>query len=454
MLFNNQALLLATWTLALTGPSSQASLPIPRRSALKKYTNSTCPSTPSGNTTDFSAPLRFSADGTFQLSIFQDLHFGENAWDQWGPELDKNTVRVLDDLLGYESSTSLAVLNGDLITGENQYLFNATDYVDMLVGPMVKHGVSWASTYGNHDYDFNISGTVILERERRYPNSRTTSMVPGASAGVSNYYLPVYDSTCTSDSPHDSCRPELILWFFDSRGGSLYQTRNDQGGKVGQGNWVDESVVSWFLSTSAALSRQHGNGSSSAIPSLAFVHIPTEASLALQRAGVDKSRQPGINDDVPLAAQSQGWCPDGSGGNPSCAYGGQDLPFMRAIASVPGLMAVFSGHDHGDTWCYKWEDEVVSGVAPTNGVNLCFGQHTGYGGYGNWERGARQVLVNRDKVKEFAVDSWIRLEGGAVVGRVGLNATYGRDAYPETPNTMTGCKTCDWSVITPMPGTE
>ena len=27
-----------------------------------------------------------------------------------------------------------------------------------------------------------------------------------------------------------------------------------------------------------------------------------------------------------------------------------------------------------------------------NGINLCFGQHSGYGGYGNWIRGSRQVL--------------------------------------------------------------
>lgn len=28
-------------------------------------------------------PLRFKEDGSFQLSIFEDLHFGENAWDSW-----------------------------------------------------------------------------------------------------------------------------------------------------------------------------------------------------------------------------------------------------------------------------------------------------------------------------------------------------------------------------------
>lgn len=29
--------------------------------------------------TDFLAPLQFSSDGTFQISIFEDLHFGEST---------------------------------------------------------------------------------------------------------------------------------------------------------------------------------------------------------------------------------------------------------------------------------------------------------------------------------------------------------------------------------------
>jgi hypothetical protein len=86
-----------------------------------------------------------------------------------------------------------------------------------------------------------------------------------------------------------------------------------------------------------------------------------------------------------------------------------------------------------------------------SGVNLCFGQHSGYGGYGNWIRGARQVLVSLSKLKELAVDTWIRLESGAVVGSVTLNATYGEDVYPATPDDMTYCPTCNYSVVTPKP---
>lgn len=51
-------------------------------------------------------------------------------------------------VLEYEPP-ELVVLNGDLITGENTFKANATDYVDMIVAPLVKAGLPWASTYGS-----------------------------------------------------------------------------------------------------------------------------------------------------------------------------------------------------------------------------------------------------------------------------------------------------------------
>jgi hypothetical protein len=320
------------------------------------------------------------------------------------------------------------VINGDLITGENTFLENSTHYVDEIVGPLLQRNLTWASTYGNHDYDYNITGATILAREKLWPNSRTGQMVTGPNSGTSNYYLPVYDPSCSTSD----CAPVLLLWFFDSRGGWYYQTKDESGNKVGQPNWVDISVVNWFTATSSALANLHG----SVIPSLAFVHIPTNASLALQESGVNANRQPGINDDVPLAQQAQGWCPDGSN-NSTCSYGGQDIPFMQALVSTPGLMAVFSGHDHGDTWCYKWNTQLPGMTVVGDGLNICFSQHSGHGGYGSWERGARQILVTKQGLQSLEVDTWIRLESGNVVGAVSLNATYGQDSYPATPDTMT-----------------
>ncbi|KAL3461214.1 Metallo-dependent phosphatase-like protein [Aspergillus heterothallicus] len=368
--------------------------------------------------------LRFKEDGTFQISIFEDLHFGENAWDSWGPEHDLRSVGVINNVLDAESP-DLVVLNGDLITGENGFLENATVYIDQIVAPLVDRGLTWASTYGNHDHQYNLSATDLLARENQYPNSRTQHMVMDKNAGVTNYYLPVLSSA--GDGV-----PSLILWFFDSRGGNYFRDLAEP--DTPQPNWVDQSVVTWFSETSAALSAQYGK----TIPSLAFVHIPTNASLAAQTMdGINPTTEPGINEDYPLAQQGQGWCEDNTN-SPECSYGGQDVPFMKALVETPGVLGVFSGHDHGATWCYRWSNQIPGLGFNGQGLNICFGQHSGYGGYGTWIRGSRQISISEEALARSELETWIRLEDASVVGAVSLNETYGVDIYPETPNDHTG----------------
>lgn len=59
---------------------------------------------------------------------------------------------------------------------------------------------------------------------------------------------------------------------------------------------------------------------------------------------------------------------------------------------------------------------------------MCYGRHTGYGGYGDWARGGRQILLDQQSL-ESDMRSWVRLEDGSISGNVHLNATYGRDRY-------------------------
>ncbi|KFA80795.1 hypothetical protein S40288_04780 [Stachybotrys chartarum IBT 40288] len=387
---------------------------------------------------------RFNEVGSFKIAIFSDTHFGENAWNTWGPQQDINTVKVMEAVLDADPP-SMVVFNGDLITGDNAYAHNATAVLDQMVAPLVARNLPWASTYGNHDSQFNLSSQDLLAHEQRYPGAMTKMMVGGREEGTSNYVVPVYASDCPGAG---TCAPEMLLWFFDSRGGFYPHELNVDGTPVSRPNWVHDKVVAWFQRTNADLVAQYQK----TIPSLAFVHIPTSASAALQALGVDPNRQPGVNDD-PVAQQSQGWCPDGR--TQGCHHGGQDLAFMQAVTSTPGLMALFSGHSHGVTWCYRWDAQapVDSGVPAGNGVNLCFGQHSGYGGCGNWIRGAREVVVTREQLARLEVDTYMRLENGEVVGAVTLNATYNQDWYEATPNLQSSCPTCDYRHISPMPGT-
>lgn len=273
--------------------------------------------------------LQLTSNGTFQISVFEDLHFGEAEDTDWGPQQDINTTRVMNAILSHETQ-QLVVLNGDLITGENTFLSNSTHYIDAIVQPLVQRKLPWASTYGNHDSDTNISRQGIFEREKRFPGSLTQNMVNDSSAGVSNYYIPVYSESTST--------PALLLYFFDSRGGNYFQRTDNSGDAIAQPNWVDQSVVHWFSGTHAALTKRYDR----AVPSVAFVHIPVNAMLAFQNEDrVDGNREPGINDDVPLAAQG---ATEGQGtAKAGFEYAGQDRGFMEALVATEGLMAVFSG---------------------------------------------------------------------------------------------------------------
>ncbi len=46
--------------------------------------------------------LTFRSDGTFKLTVFSDLHFGENPWDDWGPVQDINSIKLMNTVLPSE----------------------------------------------------------------------------------------------------------------------------------------------------------------------------------------------------------------------------------------------------------------------------------------------------------------------------------------------------------------
>jgi hypothetical protein len=196
-------------------------------------------------------PLLFDKHGVFKITVFNDMHFGEGEDNPpelgWGPLSDKKTTQVMETILDMESQ-DLVVLNGDLITGENTYFHNSTRYFDIVVAPMVRRNRVWASTYGNHDSQYNLSTQSLLLKEMTYPElSLTRDMVKNPDAGVSNYYLPVYGK---------GQDPALILWFFDSRGGSKYQQETPGGGTVGIDGVVHNAVGALMTWSSQLICRQ------------------------------------------------------------------------------------------------------------------------------------------------------------------------------------------------------
>lgn len=108
------------------------------------------------------APLKFRSDGTFHIAIFEDLHFGEGEANPpslgWGPISDVKSIGVENTILDHETP-DFVILNGDLITGENTYLFNSTDYLDEIVAPLVNRNIPWSSTVSTSKSIIKLAGT-------------------------------------------------------------------------------------------------------------------------------------------------------------------------------------------------------------------------------------------------------------------------------------------------------
>ncbi|OAL54039.1 Metallo-dependent phosphatase [Pyrenochaeta sp. DS3sAY3a] len=349
--------------------------------------------------------VQFDGNGKFSISVFSDLHFGETEGYGGRYDMDTKTVNVMYSILDSERP-NFVVLNGDLISCERMAPGNVNGLLDRIMGPLVNRNMPFAATFGNHDASTTCSTRSMSEHmwDIKGTNGKklsfTTSSVPGGhdQVGTSNYFVPVYSST-------DSTRLAMILWFFDSKGGKAFQPG---GNDVPLANWVDEKVVSWFRQTNNELRQMAGR----VVPSLAFVHIPVQAARSFQ---TNKDRATLLGLDREAVGHQGTVC-----GN-TCNYNGADIPFMTALVETEGLMSVFSGHDHGVDWCMKWSQDLPN-TSPANGkgLNICFNRHSGYGGYSDWTRGARQIVVQEDKLSRNELETYIKLENGQYSGRVTL----------------------------------
>ncbi|KAJ3797657.1 Metallo-dependent phosphatase [Lentinula aff. detonsa] len=359
--------------------------------------------------------ITFRADGTFKITVFSDMHWGENPWDAWGPEQDANSTRLMKRVLPSENP-DFVVLNGDLITGESRffdfalqtYSFpnyfsgdafkdNATFLIDRIVAPLNAAQIPFCSTQGNHDNQKNITHLQEILREQQVAPLSYTRVAPagvGGLEGPGNYWVPVYEKA--SDSV-----PVLVLWFFDSRGGFSY---GDSSTAIP--DWVDESVATWIESESVVMNDAWGPPENRG--ALAFVHIPPHLIQNLQ-AKLNSTKEPGLNADSLGSGSTQSTTDE--------ADVGQDDAFWNSLNSnVKNLHAVISGHDHGDEWCIR---------EPTKDVIFCFDKHAGYGGYGDysWGYGVRNLVFNSTDPKG-GVQTWIRLEDGDIRANVILDPSY------------------------------
>ncbi|MCL7042818.1 hypothetical protein MKW94_020610 [Papaver nudicaule] len=338
-----------------------------------------------------SSVKKSSSASTFKIALFADLHYGENAWTDWGPQQDVNSDRVMSTVLDQESPDFVIYL-GDVITGNNMPVANASLYWDQALSPTRSRGIPWATIFGNHDdahFEWpmewfsptgipqvrcpkqcsSVSGTLekacsfkgttrleLIQNEIHENNqySFTKNGPENLWPSVSNYVIQV----SSSDQNH---RPIIYLYFLDSGGGTYPEV-------------ISSAQATWFENQSYAINND------SRIPELIFWHIPSKAYKDVApRSGIHRPCVGSINKE-------------------SVATQEAEMGIMNILENKPSVKAVFVGHNHGLDWC-----------CPHEKLWLCFARHTGYGGYGNWPRGARMIEITE---KPFSIKSWIKMEDG------------------------------------------
>ena len=355
------------------------------------------------------ASLRFNSDGSFKIIQFADLHYGESV------ESDSASTKVMFDVIDAESDTNLVVFTGDQVSG---YVVNDIKrvfalWIDSLI-PTAHHNIPFATVFGNHDdqpYDFGpvvwvrcvsyvLAGTFAIllvmsllpiyvkqfswiplmclvaslwilyqvypsSRMRRsllrnekifFPSLSRTEEGPWSMSGVSNYYLPVFYGD----------KQTILLFFLDSGGGRLPEK-------------ITDDHIKWVKTVSSAFQGSH---------SVVFMHIPPS-----EFDSVDNFECNGMDEEKQTAV----------------LYGDAVSPI--AVLALVGVKAVFVGHNHGNSWCC-----VPNQVKNQSMPSLCYGRHSGYGGYGDWMRGARVINFYSNK-SQFSISTWLRMEDGSVESR-------------------------------------
>ncbi|KAJ1692183.1 hypothetical protein LUZ63_008881 [Rhynchospora breviuscula] len=348
---------------------------------------------------DDKSPLRMVSGSAFKIALFADLHYGENAWTDWGPAQDLNSDAAISTLLHSEKPDFVVYL-GDVITANNIAIQNATFHWDKAISRTRKRGIPWASVFGNHDDMYfewpsewfsatgipqvncplstisysgsepcTFRGTTRVElMKTEIANNNLSYSINGPKElwpGVSNYVLELLSS--------DGTKPALLMYFLDSGGGTYPEI-------------ISYAQAQWFKKQSQLINPN------SKIPEVIFWHIPSTAysQVAPKPNSVIAKPCVGSINKESVASQEAEW------------------GIMDILAARPSVKAVFVGHNHGLDWC-----------CPYRGLWLCFARHTGYGGYGSWPRGARIIEVTENP---FTLKSWIRMENGSTHSDVTLSS--------------------------------
>jgi predicted phosphodiesterase len=299
------------------------------------------------------SPLRFREDGTFTIVQLTDVHWRN------GDDADLRS-RALIELALDSERPDLVALTGDILSGEESR--DPAAAYRAVVAPIEDRVIPWAAVFGNHDDEGALSRAALLKVQREFPHC-LTERGPKKIMGVGNYVLRLLAA--------ESDRLAAALYFIDS---GAYNAL-----AIGHYAWIARDQIDWYAGTAALLRHEHATaGDETALPALAFFHIPLPEYDEVWRTAVCRGHR-----HEPVCG-------------PSANSG-----FFAALLEAGDVMGTFCGHDHVN----DFEGEL-------HGIRLCYGRATGFSPYGRegFPRGARVIRLTRG---ERAFETWVRLEDGS-----------------------------------------
>lgn len=281
------------------------------------------------------------------------------------------SLLAMEQLFQYESEIDLVVLSGDQLTGLN-ILDNATKYWDQITSAISAHKVPHTAILGNHDAEpYSAHGgsnqsapgahtnrTQLIEHDMKDELSYTQLGPENLRPAVSVYVTDVFAN-------ESATIPALQILHLDSGGGGMMEE-------------VYPAQIEWLNETLKERRERYGGP----VQTLVFVHIPVEE---FQTASSSPKCFGDHDDGITPTIKNNG--------------------LFQALRAQEEVRAVFVGHDHCNDFCCSYED-----------MELCFGRHSGFGGYqcDGYVQGWRVVEVTETS-SSFQVDTYVRLVNGSKI---------------------------------------
>jgi 3',5'-cyclic AMP phosphodiesterase CpdA len=321
---------------------------------------------------------RIRKDGKFKIMQAADLHlatgFGKcrHALPEGVPcEADPRTLAFVERLLEDEKPDFI-VLTGDQVNGDTAP--DAQSAIFKYSTLFAERKIPYAGIFGNHDDEGNLNRAESMAIMDGLPYSLSTAG-PEDVEGVGNYVVEILGRGSTSHSA-------LTLYMLDTHSYSPEEK------KYHGYDWLKESQIEWFKSTSQSLKRKHKEYTHIHMD-LAFIHIP-----------LPEYRNP---DGLPVIGN---WTEPPT----APAYNSN---FKDALIDE-GVVMVSCGHDHVNDYCVPATDKEEKKPA----LWMCYGGGAGFGGYGGYYGYHRRIRFFDFDMNEARVSTWKRMEWGDTEKRV------------------------------------